>query len=179
MKGTGSIILYIGARDSGKTSQCKKVIALTGKPKKYFDFRGEYGGAKDYDFDIFIQSCIDLWNHDIVIEEATVFLSNRGDDARVKHVIAGASHNNSNVHILYHSIRSVPTYIMDMCNYYYLFKTGDNVAGIQSKFRGMDDILNDFKKVRDYKNPKPCRCPSSLKKPHTIEKHFRICRNHL
>lgn len=160
-KGKGFIILYIGTRDSGKTTKCKSNLEKSDKDKFVFDFQNEYGGEL-IDFDEFIDKAIELRNHDVVIEEATVYLSNKGDDKRVKHLIASASHHNNNIHIVYHSLRSIPTYIMDLCNFYYLFKTGDNVRLIESKFKGMDDVLKDFKEVRASNKP-----------------HFYICRKHL
>ena len=147
MKGKGSVTLLIGFRNTGKSTKVKQILAQSQKPRYIYDFRHEYGHEL-IDFDVFMDTAITLTGYNVVIEEATVFLGRRSDPKAVKNLLAGADHRSNNIFICYHSLRSVPDYILDQTNYYYLFHTTDTQEKIKSLFNGENDILEDFNAVR-------------------------------
>lgn len=150
--GKGLVIVVIGKQDTGKTTFTKGLVKQNGKPNFIFDARNEYGG-RPQPFPEFLAQAVTKRNTNIVIEEATVYLSNKGDSEDLKNILSGRSHYNNNVLILYHSLRTVPTYIFDLADFYVLFKTNDNLALIANKFKFNDVLLEDFQSVKQSEDP--------------------------
>lgn len=149
--GKGRVIVIVGRQDTGKTTLTKKLIAQSGKPSFVFDIHNEYG-RRQQTLNEFLDEACTKKNSTIVIEDATIFLSNRGDDWQVKSLLAGRSHYNNDIFILYHSLRSVPLYILDMTDYYILFKTNDNGKLVSEKFKYHNSLLADFQAVNENKD---------------------------
>lgn len=150
--GRGFVIVIAGRQDTGKTTFAKTLIQA-GRPVFVYDFRAEYGGKAKQPFGEFIKQANNKRETTIIIEEATVFLSNRGDNEDVKNLLAGRSHDGNTIVIIFHSLRTVPTYILDLCDYYVLFKTNDNEQLISNKFKFNDQLLEDFQTVKQSQDP--------------------------
>ncbi len=143
--------IIVGNTGRGKSTVCdeiiKKGIAAKLSPVIY-DPNGEwkkYTGAKPFVyFDEFIEKVITLKDKIILFEEATIYLSNRGNNKFLKQLVVQKRHYNNTIILNYHSLRSVPTYLLDFCNYLILFKTNDKPVFIEREFRGFDEIIDSF-----------------------------------
>ena len=51
--------------------------------------------------------------------------------------------------LLFHSLRSVPTYILELTNFVVLFKTADRENYINKIFEGYDDILGAYNELKN------------------------------
>lgn len=153
MKGKGYVILIVGRKDAGKTTQAKKIVATCDKEPFVFDYRGDWTGNRNVDFDGFISKAVALKDSCIVCEEGTVFMSSDKRDKRILDLLTGASHNSNIVIMLFHSWSRVPTYILDQTDFYYCLKTNDNPDLVRKKFGVYGELLNVFEAVQKNKMP--------------------------
>ncbi len=148
---SGKAIIIVGQRGSGKStflrSQIKKVHP---EALFIFDVNGEY---KDLypkpllSFDEFTDLCTRVSNGVIAVEEATIFLNNRGNDRDVREFLVKARHKNTTILFCYHSLTSVPGYIFDLADYLVIHKTKDQEEDVISKFRSKE-ITAAFQRVK-------------------------------
>lgn len=147
-------ILVIGRTKSGKTTSVKSLLKNIPGEKFIYDVNNEYTGQGELIPMIeFLDVATLKTNTAIVFEEATIFFSNRGDERKLKEILVRKRHTNNIILLCFHSLRSVPTYVLDLIDYYILHKTNDNINLIEKKFSGNDVLLNDFKKVGQSENP--------------------------
>jgi hypothetical protein len=143
--------IVVGNTGRGKSSICEEIIKK-GIAEKLspiiYDPNAEwkkYTGAKPFVyFDDFIKPLVNAKDKIMLFEEATIYLSNRGNNPYLKELVVKKRHNNNTIILNYHSLRSVPTYLLDFCNYLILFKTNDKPYFIEREFRGFDEIINSF-----------------------------------
>ena len=146
-------ILVIGRTKSGKTTAVKKIAAKTGLSLAVYDVQNEYNTGKPLpDIEDFLNEVSQLRRTCIVFEEATIFFSNRGDEKTLKKILVSKRHTGNVVILCFHSLRSVPTYVFDLSDFYVLHKTNDNVRLVETKFEGMQ-IVEDFRAVKESENP--------------------------
>lgn len=147
-------ILVIGRPKAGKTTSVKNLLKNIPGEKFIYDVNNEYTGqGKLIPMIEFLDVATLKTNTTIVFEEATIFFSNRGDERKLKEILVRKRHTNNIVIFCFHSLRSVPTYVLDLTDYYILHKTNDNINLIEKKFSGNDVLLSDFKKVGQSENP--------------------------
>lgn len=146
-------IIVIGRTKSGKTTTVKNLLKKISGEKFIYDVNNEYNTGTEF------ISMVDFLNEatlktctTIVFEEATIFFSNRGDERKLKELLVRKRHTKNVIILCFHSLRSVPTYIFDLADYYILHKTNDNRAIIEKKFSGNDILLNDFETVNTSKD---------------------------
>lgn len=133
----GMVIIIVGARGSGKSTIAKRLCAHVHPDRLYvYDAQGEYNTG-DYDRlphkDDFLTDVagdrktgeLGVADSFIIFEEATVFFSNRGRDEKLTDFMVGARHDRNVIVLLFHSIRTIPLYVMDMANYAYVLQTND------------------------------------------------------
>lgn len=134
---SGKAVLIVGARGMGKTTTTKKLLTKTEpKARLVLDVNGEYMDLYPYPFigfEEFSKKLTTVSNAVIVVEEATIFLSNRGYDKDITDVLVKARHRNNTIIMVYHSIRNVPKYIFDLCNMVVLHKTNDSEKAVDEK----------------------------------------------
>lgn len=135
----------IASTGEGKSTLAKKLS--DGKPCLFFDVNGEHtdlstnNKEKRSRFfgnpDDFITLCSNkhggTW---CVFEEATGFLMGAIQKKMRSFLIAKrhpVEYGGRNVVFLFHTIGSVPPFILDMCDYIVLFKTGDDIATVKKK----------------------------------------------
>jgi hypothetical protein len=99
---------------------------------------------------VFTENCKRLRNTNIVFEDASGFL--RGKQSKeIARLIVQRRHVNNNYIILFHSINRIPPELLEYCNYFILFKTGDNLKDIDNKFK--NPLINQmFLTLKDKKN---------------------------
>lgn len=146
---TGTAILVVGGTGSGKTTFIKKCIERVPPASRFiYDVNNEYG-LVDYDlpsFDDFAELTSRVKNGFLVYEEATIFLSNRGTNNHLREILVRKRHTKNTILLVFHSLRSVPRYIFDLCNSVVLFQTNDSADLVQSKF-GNDKFTTLFTRL--------------------------------
>lgn len=152
-KGVGFVILVVGRKDAGKTTYTKTLVRTTGKKLRVFDYKGDWTGKRELDFDGFIETAKHLTDTFIVVEESTSFLSSDKRDKRIMDLVTGASHASNVITFLFHSWRSVPVYLLDFIDYRVCFKTNDDEGLIREKFRYFPDLIASFGEVRKNNYP--------------------------
>jgi len=156
-----NLILIIGGTGQGKSYYTNKNIlnnevrkvnnkdvyfpTSQSKRQYVFDINNEYSLPDDNiikpimrnarcDDKQFISNCKRITNTNIVFEDASGFL--RGKQSKeMARLMVGRRHTGNNFIILFHSINRVPPELMEYCNYLILFKTGDNLKDVDTKFK--------------------------------------------
>lgn len=135
----GACILIVGARGSGKSTTLKSKLKKANKNSLLiFDVNKEHTELYDkpfIDFDAFTEKATMVTSAVIVIEEATIYLSNRGQNMDVKKFLVQARHNHNTVFLVYHSFRSIPLYVFDLCDYAIIHKTNDTPDLVMDRFK--------------------------------------------
>lgn len=138
--------VIVGGTGTGKSTFAKRIIESEkkqGKKAYIFDVNNEYKGEDiEINFDKFLDECCKRKNSVFLIEEATVFVSNRQWDKRILEILVKKRHANNSIILLYHSLRAVPVNIADLANFFCIKKTNDNPQIIQTKFKGYDEITS-------------------------------------
>lgn len=142
-----STYCIIAAPQQGKTTLCKRLIG--NKPALVFDTNGEWpemsNDTKEArsrffgDPDKFLELCQTKHGGTFCLfEDATGFVSGAAQK-RLKQALSGKRHplefGGRNYIFLYHTIGSVPPFILDMADYIVLFKTGDDLKTVERKRR--------------------------------------------
>lgn len=132
----GKAFIIVGATGSGKSTFVKNLIAPVDVNRLFvYDVNREYFPAEPLpDIDEFLTEVSRVTESVLIFEEATVFFSNRGNDKRMRSLLVGKRHARNVVILLFHSIRSIPFYIFDLCNYVVVFNTNDEEPIVKSKF---------------------------------------------
>lgn len=147
----GKAIIIVGATGSGKTTICKRLLANVHESRLLiFDVNNEYADylPDDYelpDIDVFLDMADNARGRFILFEEATVFFSNRGNNAKMRKILVAKRHNENIIVLNFHSIRAIPHYIYDLVNYVFVLKTNDSETLVRTKH---ELLLPAFLKVR-------------------------------
>lgn len=162
-------IILVGATGCGKTFYTKKLLAKAHKKSLYiFDTNNEYKNLYPFDFnpdiDVFLDRAYRLKNAIILIEDATAFLSNRGRSDLLTKIMVAKRHTGNTIILLFHSMRAIPKYIIDISTHIVIFKTNDDPKFVASEFKN-DKLFNAWKSVQDKasKNPFYSRYPAPPK----------------
>jgi hypothetical protein len=94
----------------------------------------------------FINTCEKIIKTNVVIEDATGFLSGRMNDTFMRLLVKRA-HSMNNYYLIFHALEQVPPNVMRMANYLCLFKTSDNPINVKKKFGNdkIDFFLNEVR----------------------------------
>lgn len=147
---SGKAIIIAGMRGSGKSTKARELVAKVHPDARLiYDVNNEYKDLYNkpfVDFDTFTDTLDNIRNGVTLIEEATIFLSNRGNNFDVRSALVKARHNNNMFILVFHSLRSIPRYIFDLCDYVYLFKTNDTIEIVE----GFDNpkLITYFNHIR-------------------------------
>jgi len=130
MKG-GKAIIVVGGTGMGKTTFVKSMLMHVAKENIWlYDVNNEY---TEYiiplpqlpTFQAFCDKASLLKQSVIVFEEATIFLKNKGSNQKLIDILVRKRHTENLVILVFHSLRSVPKYLLDLCNIMVLHKTND------------------------------------------------------
>lgn len=147
----GKATILAGGTGTGKTSFMKERLDNINPGSLFlYDVNQEY---RDYykkpliKFDQFAEQSSKIRNGVIVYEEATIFLSNRGSNDYIREVLVKKRHQNNTIFFIFHSMRAVPRWVYDLCNYVVLFKTNDSESVIENRFE--NELLTEtFRRVQ-------------------------------
>lgn len=148
-------IIIVGNTGRGKSTSARQLIKIAQKEKRnifVYDPNNEYAEFYNKPFidkKIFVDNVSKTKNSFILFEEATIFFSNRGNEEKLIDLLVRKRHTNNKIVLLFHSLRSIPTYILELCNFIILYKTTDRPEYTLKKFAGFDDILEAFEMVNE------------------------------
>jgi hypothetical protein len=132
--------LIVGATGTGKTTEVKRLLQKVPNKKAIFiyDVNNEYREFYPYeftDFQEFIERMTRVQWGVMVFEESTIFLSNRSCNMLLVDLLVRKRHTGNYIFLCFHSLRSVPKYVLNLCNYITLFHTNDSVNFIDNTFQ--------------------------------------------
>jgi hypothetical protein len=144
-------IIICGASKRGKSTLCKEFISLHKGEKIIYDVNNEYSNAGGIfeDKDKFLERVKNKKNCLIVFEESTIFFSKKGREEILIDLLVRKRHTNNKIILLFHSLRSIPVYILELCNYIILKKTADTPKVVKDNFRGFDEIIEAYEQLRN------------------------------
>lgn len=147
-------ILIIGATGCGKTYFVKHTLLKGVNPNALhiFDTNNEYADIYPYPFDADIDNYLDkayrMKQAVMLIEDATAFISNRGRSDLLTKIMVAKRHTKNTIILLFHSMRSVPKYLMDISTDVFIFKTNDDLKYVKSEFKN-EALFNAWKGVQE------------------------------
>lgn len=141
-----STILNIGRTGAGKTTVAKKLIKASNREALIYDVNNEYE-TELLEFDLFLKKGKEARNKCIVFEEATIFLSSNKSASDMRDILVRKRHTNNVIILNFHSLRGVPTYLLELTDYICLLQTNDNPTLIYQKFKEYPEIIEKFEAV--------------------------------
>jgi hypothetical protein len=164
MEKRGYAHLCIGGTGTGKTTYVKAQIKNKSNVIVY-DVNNEYREQYPYPFlkhGEFMSKIILVQNSVIVLEESTIFFSNRSYNEELTEMLVRKRHTGNYIFLCFHSLRAVPRYVWDLCNYLTLFPTNDNEAFVKTKIPN-DEVYKAFRQVRENKGLTKLAIPGTKK----------------
>jgi hypothetical protein len=145
--------LIVGATGTGKTTEVKRLLSKVANKNAIFiyDVNNEYKDFYPYefiDFSEFIEQMTRVKKGVMVFEESTIFLSNRNCNRLLVDILVRKRHTGNYIFLCFHSLRSLPKYVLDLCNYITLFHTNDSIGFVDSTFKN-ELVTNAFIEVQN------------------------------
>lgn len=141
-------IIVVGDTGVGKSTWLKKRVAQYQGPKFIFDPNNEYKGGVIMEIEKYLSLAVNQRNSLIILEDATAFLSNKGDSAEVKKLLTFKRHNNNTIFFVFHSLQAIPSYIFTLSDLLVLFHTKENEALIERKLSANVDVYTAFVEMK-------------------------------
>ena len=141
-------IIVCGNTGEGKSTVLKALLKKIKGSKLVFDINNEHEGGLMMPFPQFLGIAKSVTNHAIVFEEATIFLSNKGDSEEIRYLLISKRHRNNTIFFTFHSLQQVPLNILSCCDLLILFHTGDNYSLVEKKFGRDGKIFSAFNLVK-------------------------------
>lgn len=131
--------ILVGGTGCGKTYFTKQLLKSVNKNALLvFDVNNEYKEYYPYpfnpDIDKFLEKASKISKGVILIEDATAFLSNRGRSDLLTKILVAKRHTQNTVILLFHSMRSIPKYLVDISTHVVIFKTNDPQTIVERSF---------------------------------------------
>ena len=150
MNNQSIIFIMCGRKHSGKTHYIKQMLKTTFEayPKLINDVNNEYNTGEPPPADIFIKTAKNIKNGVIVYEEATSMFGYQRDQTTAE-VLTRSRHNGTVAFFCFHSVADIPRYIARNADFLILFKTGDDIEDIKTKFgRGEEKLIQAFLELK-------------------------------
>lgn len=150
-KKKGAVILIAGSRGMGKSYTAKSLLKKVHPDARLvLDPQAEYGDLYNrppMTFENFERAMLQVKNAVILVEEATIFLSNRGYNNNVVDLLVSSRHRGNTIIFVYHTLKDIPKYIYGLANSIILLKTNDIADDIKKRF-GDDKLLTKFLELK-------------------------------
>ncbi len=151
--------IVCGMTGMGKTTFVSEQINKVGLDPLIFDVNGEYAPLFGDKFcfhgniKAFLALAEKAESRTIVFNEATMFFKQQGVTDAAMSILVRKRHMGkpygSCLLWEFHSIRKVPLDIMDLSNYFTIFKTNDTEDKVRQKFGDEWNILEAYKDVKE------------------------------
>jgi hypothetical protein len=147
------VIINVGARGTGKTTRTKKIRAsLTARSSFIHDINNEYDTNFYLSENDFLQKANQLKGHLIIFEEASIFFRQGKNGRLLTELLVRSRHTENFIILNFHSLRAIPVYIFDFCDYILLGKTTENPKNVIEKFKDYPEIIEAYEKVNNNAN---------------------------
>ena len=165
----GKAFLIVGGTGAGKSTISRKMVLKFPENNRFiYDINNEYSDIYKkplIDFKTFAGNTIRLNNACILFEEATIFLDNKISNSFIRELLVRKRWTKNTIILNFHSFRSIPKYIFNLCNYVIILKTNDSENFVDKTFDN-DELTKAFNIV---KNKDWLKTPSGLKySPHLL-----------
>jgi len=146
--------IIVGATNTGKTSLVKRLLKKANKKAFFiYDVNNEYKEFFNYplmDINTFIYKANFINRGIIIIEEATIFFSNRSNNL-LKELLVRKRHTKNHIILIFHSVRSIPRYVYELANYITIFKTNDSpeMSAKELKDERIEKIMSIVKQSKN------------------------------
>lgn len=141
----------VGAKKAGKTTLAKKLVKamLPGDPGRLmvFDKNREWGHPLRTMAE-FIEEARKARGRVIVWEDATIFFSTTGRNEGLLDVMTAARHTRNTSLLLFHSLRSVPLYVLDQLDGVFILPTRDLPDKVTKRFGDWPDVVEAWQEVQ-------------------------------
>ena len=150
------VIIVIGAREQGKSTYIRNVLLRNSQGKKIYahDPNLEYSGVIKLGSSLFdfVSKTVSKRDSIIIFEEATIYFTSVKRSEQIIEILARSSkaHLNNDIIFVFHSLRSLPVWLLDMSNYLVIFKTNDRPQTFRTKFKDTK-ISDNEKKILNLK----------------------------
>lgn len=149
------LLIIVGKTGAGKTSYAKNILSTLKRRSFIYDINNEYKmfyNAPFVPFNEFLANIMPVKNSVILIEEASIFLRHNNVKENLINKICRKRHENNFYILNFHSLRKIPIYIFDFCDYLTLFKTNDAPTFVETKYNEFAGIPELFKMVNENEN---------------------------
>lgn len=152
---SGKAIICVGGTGKGKTTFVKSRLRKVNKNAIHlYDVNNEYTEfykGKFTTFETFTEKAAKITNAVIVFEESTIFFSHTGSSQTIREILVRKRHTQNTIIFVFHSLRQIPRFIIDMCNYMVIFKTNDNAELVEKRFDN-EVITSAYNRVKENKD---------------------------
>lgn len=143
----GKAVIIVGARGSGKSTYIKKHIQGISRVLIY-DVNGEYQTGDDLlPFQEFVKKAANQVKTIIVFEEATIFIGHNTSSETMREILVRARHTENTIFLVFHSLRSVPRWVYDLCTDVILHRTNDASDFVLKRFENKS-LLDAFNTIQ-------------------------------
>ena len=150
------VALVIAAKERGKTTLTKKlahgIIKQAGAKGVHlrllvYDTTGQWGVPYER-WEAFTERMIDARNAVVVIEEATARLNSRHYSSAVEDAFIAARHHRCAFFLMFHSLRSVPEYLLNLTDDIYFMRTNDNPGTVARNYTKWPAIYDAWSRAQ-------------------------------
>lgn len=135
MKAIGLTVVVCGAPNYGKSGYIIEKIEESKRHNYIYDSQNEYEERLSfealerttlfYNLNNFRANIGKFRNSNIVVEEPLTFMRSFSEEDFLK-VLASVCHHGNIVYFPFQVVHRVPLYVDDLCNYFVIFRTGDD-----------------------------------------------------
>lgn len=150
----GLNVVVIGAPGEGKTYFIRQLLRRMRAPRQYiFDPNEEYTERNDYPGPMTPESFGNFCNQNSrlavnVFEEATFFLTHGSRQREIVELITRKRHKRIVNIFVFHSINTLPAWVLPMIDNIILFKTRDRADLIRTKYESNPELYEAFNQVQ-------------------------------
>lgn len=152
--------LIVGAKGSGKTTFVKNTISKVNRnslliydpQREYTEFTGP--NYKHPTIEKFCNVVEKVRGAVCVFEESTIFFDTRSNNKIMKNILVSTRHHKNTIIMVFHSVRSIPQNIFELCDYITLFRTLDNpdLSSRQLKDERIGELMKEVQREYENKN---------------------------
>jgi DNA helicase HerA-like ATPase len=152
------VTIVCGGQGVGKTTFVKNSLydkrrtVILDVNNEYTDLESHGSKRVTKDFRDALENIKNLNGISLVVEEATVFFSNRKYDDNLQEMIIRKRHQKNDIFLIYHSLGDIPDYLLRIADFLVLFKTKDNQTHVEDKYRYYPELKSAYYTVRNQKN---------------------------